>query len=68
LRRLVVVDNLDTLARPAERGGVIGEGVLTLTGFLMVEDLLGAGLANVHHGEFTAMPIGDRCRASAKGD
>jgi hypothetical protein len=30
---LIVVDDLDTLARPAERGGVIGEGILTLSGF-----------------------------------
>ena len=63
---LVVVDYLDTLARPAERGSVIGEGVLALAGFLMVKDLLRAGLANVDDGEFTSMPIGDRRRAAAK--
>src|SRR5262245_19313293 len=63
---LVVVDYLDTLTRPAERGGVIGEGVLTLPGFLMVKNLLRAGLANVDDGEFTSMPIGDGRRAAAK--
>jgi hypothetical protein len=64
---LVVVDYLDTLARPAQRGGVLGESILTLSGFLMVEDLLRVGLANVDDGKFTSMPIGDRCRAAAKG-
>jgi len=62
---LVVVDYLDPLARPTERGGVISEGVLALSGFLMVKNLLRAGLANVNDGEFTSMPIGDRRRAAA---
>jgi hypothetical protein len=66
-RPLVVVDDLDALAWPAERGGVISEGILTLSGFLMVEDLLRAGLANVDDSEFASMLIGDRCQAAAEG-
>src|SRR5262249_62243591 len=48
------------------RGGVFGEGILTLAGFLMVKNLLCAGLANVDDSEFTSMLIGDRRRAAAK--
>ena len=37
---LVLVDHHDALPRPTERGGIIGQGLLTLPRFLVVKDLL----------------------------
>jgi hypothetical protein len=52
----VVVNDDHAFARPAEGDGTVGEGVLAGGGFLMFEDLLGGGLANVDDGGTVEVP------------
>jgi hypothetical protein len=45
---LIVVDNPDVFARPAELVRPVGQGVLASGGLLMVGDLLRRGLADLN--------------------
>src|SRR5512142_2339478 len=54
---LVFVDDQDPIPGPTEGHGVVRHGVLSLPGFLVVEDLLGAGLANVYDRQFVEMTV-----------
>ena len=56
---LVLVDDQDPVPGPTEGHGVVRHGVLPLAGFLVVEDLLGAGLADVDDRQLVEMAIGD---------
>jgi hypothetical protein len=47
----VVVDDQDAVRPPAQGHGAIGELVLAVGGFPVIEDLLGRGLAHVDHSE-----------------
>lgn len=47
---LILVDNLDLVARPAQGHGLLDEGVLPRGGLLVFEDLLQGGLAHVDDG------------------
>src|ERR1700687_2632710 len=68
---LVLVDHHDPFPGPAEQGGIIGQSVLALPRFLVLEDLLGTGLADVDERQFAEMPVAEgsgapaRCRRSA---
>jgi hypothetical protein len=46
---LVFINDLDAVGWPAQRDGEIDEGVLTGSRFLVVEDLLRAGLSNINN-------------------
>jgi hypothetical protein len=48
---LVVIDGNDAIPWPSQSDGMVGEGVLPLTRFPMVENLLGIGLAHIDKGE-----------------
>ena len=63
---LVFVDDEDPIPRPTESGSMIRKGVLALSRFLMVENLLHAGLADVDDRQFAEMWIGYRSGALAK--
>jgi len=52
----VVVDHQDLRFGPAQCDGAVGQGVLAGGGFLMVEDLLGSGLADVDDGGPVEVP------------
>ena len=52
----VVVDRRDAVAGPAEGDGAVGQGVLAGGGLLMVDHLLGRGLADVDEGRAVEVP------------
>src|SRR5262245_5417712 len=52
---LVVVDDQDALSGPAQGRGGVGQGILALSGFAMMADLVGAGLPDIDQGEPLAM-------------
>ena len=52
----VVVDGGDAIGRPAEGDGAVGQGVLAGGGLLMVDHLLGRGLADVDEGRAVEVP------------
>src|SRR5262249_59155698 len=51
-----VVDNRNTVVGPAQSDRAIDEGILTGGGLLMLEDLLGRGLADVDDGGAVKVP------------
>jgi hypothetical protein len=53
----VVVDDVDLPGTPAEIDGPIGQGVLASGRLLMVDDLLGGGLPDVHDGPAVEVPV-----------
>ena len=59
---LILVDHQNPVSGPAERRRVVGEGVLPLPGFGVIEDLLGTGLADVHDRELVEMTVGNQGR------
>ena len=61
---LIVVDDEDPIGRPAELGGPVGEGVLTVGRFPVLGHLLGGGLADVNDGQAVKVPGLDLARES----
>ena len=61
---LIVVDDEDAVGRPAEFGGPVGEGVLTVGRFPVLGHLLGGGLADVNDGQAVEVPGLDLGRES----
>jgi hypothetical protein len=56
---LVFVDDLDPIGRPSQGDGVIDQGVLPQPGFAVFQDLLRAGLADVHERQAVQVPTLD---------
>jgi hypothetical protein len=52
---LILVDDLDLIARPAQGHGLLDECVLPRRGFFVFEDLLQGGLADVDDGQTLVM-------------
>src|SRR5579862_1796827 len=63
---LILVNHQDPFLGPTERASIIGQGILTLARFLVVKDLLSAGLANVDDRQFAEVPITEGSGAAAK--
>ena len=61
---LIVVDDEDPIGRPAELGGPVGEGVLTVSRFPVLGHLMGGGLADVDDGQAVEVPGLDLGRES----
>ena len=56
---LIVVDDQDAIPRPPQGDRVVGEGILPLPRFPMIEDLLRVGLAHVNDREPIEVKIED---------
>jgi hypothetical protein len=54
-----LVNDLDTIAGPTEGDGQVGQGILPGGRFLVVEHLLGVGLADIDNGFTGQMVIAD---------
>jgi hypothetical protein len=63
---LIVVNDQDAVPGPSQGDRVIGEGILPLPRFPMVEDLLGVGLAHVNDGETVEVGV-ENLRRSQDG-
>jgi hypothetical protein len=55
----VVVDGDDAVARPAQRDGAVGQGVLAGGRLLVIADLLWGGLPDVYDGPAVEVPVPD---------
>ena len=64
---LILVDDQDAIPGPAQGGRVVGEGILPLPRFAMVEHLLGVGLADVDDGEAVEVEVEDLGRSQDAG-
>ena len=64
---LVLVDDDDALARPAEGDGMIDEGILPLARFAVFEYLLWGRLAHVDDGQEFSVPVLDLDGAQGHG-
>jgi hypothetical protein len=60
---LILVDDQDALPGPAQGDRMVGEGILPLARFAMIEDLLRIGLADVDDGEAIEVKIKDLGRS-----
>ena len=60
---LVVVDDQDAIPGPSQGDRMVGEGVLPLPRFAMVEHLLGVGLAHVNDGDAIEVKVEDLRRS-----
>ena len=60
---LIVVDDQDAIPGPPQGDRMVGEGILPLPRFAMVEHLLGIGLAHVDDGEAIEVKIEDLRRS-----
>ena len=64
---LIVIDDHDAIPGPSQGDRVVGEGILPLPRFPMVEDLLWIGLAHVNDGEAIEVKIEDLRRSQDAG-
>src|SRR4051794_2520664 len=63
---LILVDHHDAFPRPTKGRGIIGQGILTLPRFLVIKDLLRAGLADIDDRYFAKMPVAEGGGAPAR--
>src|SRR5262249_56411535 len=60
---LIVIDDQDAIPGPSPGDRPVGEGILPLPRFTMVEDLLGGGLPDIDDQQSVEMPSAELGRA-----